>query len=212
MRNKQELIRQWRSLNIDERLLKAFEETPREQFVPASFREHAYDDHPLPTVRAQSISQPTTVMLMLQALNVKKGNKVLEVGSGGGYQAALISKVIGPAGLLVSLEVIPELVGIARENLSRMGLANVQIMEGDGGEGFPEEAPYDNIIITAACPTIPEPLIAQLKEGGIIIAPVGDLESQMMVRGVKEHGKMELEFLGSFMFVPMRGRYGFKEE
>ena len=212
MTTKQELLQQWEMMNIDEVLLQAFVDIPREEFVPLSFREQAYHDHPLPTLRQQSISQPTTIMMMLQALEIEKGEKIFEIGSGGGYQAALMSKIVGEEGKVISVEVIPELVQIARENLLKLGISNVRIEEFDGSGGFPEEAPFDRIVITAACPTIPQPVIDQLKERGVVVAPVGDMESQTMVKGVKENGKLELEFLGSFKFVPMRGKHGFKEE
>ncbi len=212
MSSKSFLIEQWKIMHIDERLLLAFESVPRENFVPVSFREQAYHDHPLPTLRNQSISQPTTIMIMLQALELEEGDKVLEIGTGGGYQAALMSNIVGEKGRIITVEVIPELVHIAKKNIANLGLKNVRVEESDGGKGFPEEAPFDKVIITAACPTVPQPIIDQLKDNGIVIAPVGDLESQTMVKGIKEKSKLGLEFLGSFRFVPMRGKYGFKED
>ena len=209
---KEELISQWKVMGIDEGIIIAFEEIPREEFVPISFREQAYHDHPLPTLRRQSISQPSTIMMMLQALELKEGDNVFEIGAGGGYQAALMSRIVGKKGKVITTEIIPELVEIAKENISNMELKNVHIEETDGSAGFPEHAPFDKVVITAACPTIPQPIIDQLKEGGIVIAPVGDLEGQTMVKGIKENDKLELEFLGSFRFVPLRGKYGFEEE
>tara|TARA_Y100000310_G_C20447518_1_gene699135 strand:- start:197 stop:835 length:639 start_codon:yes stop_codon:yes gene_type:complete len=209
---KQELLERWELMGLDEGILNAFDQIPRENFVPTSLREQAYNDHPLPTLRNQSISQPTTIMIMLQALELREGDKVFELGSGGGYQAALLSKIVGERGKVISTDVIPELVQISRKNIGSLGIKNVQIEEADGGHGFPEEAPFDKIIITAACPTIPQPIIDQLKEGGIVLAPVGDLESQTMIKGTKDKGKLELEFIGSFRFVPMRGKFGLKED
>ncbi|MEK6901656.1 MAG: protein-L-isoaspartate(D-aspartate) O-methyltransferase [Nanoarchaeota archaeon] len=209
---KQELLSFWQSSGMDERILHAFAEIPRELFVSVQLQPHAYDDVPLPTIRKQSISQPTTIMLMLQTIDLQPGEKVLEVGAGAGYQASIISKLIGPQGILITLEVIPELVQIAKHNLQTLQLTNVNVYEADGSEGFPTEAPFDKIIITAACPTIPQPIIDQLNENGIVIAPVGDLRSQTMVKGTKVNGHLELEFLGPFVFVPMKGKYGFKEE
>ncbi len=208
---KLDLINYWQQANFSPGLLRAFEQVPRENFVPLRLRPYAYADRPLPTIRKQSISQPTTIMLMLQALQLQEGQKVFEVGAGVGYQAALISTFVGPSGKLVTSDVIPELVQIARENLAQLGLHNAFVMEADGSEGYPAEAPYDRIIITAACPSVPQPLIEQLKEGGIVVAPVGDLSSQTMVRGTKRNGRLELEFLGYFVFVPMKGKYGFEE-
>jgi protein-L-isoaspartate(D-aspartate) O-methyltransferase len=211
MNQKETLMTQWRIMGLDEKIIRAFEATPRENFVPDSFRAEAYHDHPLPTIRDQSISQPSTIMMMLQSLELKEGEKVLEVGAGGGYQAALMSKIIGKNGKIFTTEVIPELVTIAKKNIEKLMITNVNVMEKDGSTGFVEEAKFDKIIITAACPTIPEPLIEQLKEGGIVVAPVGDLESQTMIKGIKENGKLCLEFLGPFKFVPLRGKYGFEE-
>ncbi len=211
MTTKQQLLQQWNMLNIDDAILRAFELVPRENFIAAELLGHAYDDHPLPTMRKQSISQPSTIVMMLQALELKPGEKVLEIGAGVGYQAAIISQIIGRQGKLITFDVIPELIHLARNNLQQLGITNTSVVEADGSEGCPEEAPFDKIIITAACPTIPKPIIEQLKEGGIVVAPVGDLESQTMVKGVKEQGKLQLEFLGSFRFVPLKGKHGFKE-
>jgi len=212
MLTKEHLLSSWRSMNVNEKLLKAFEAIPREIFVPPKFQSQAYDDHPLPTLREQSISQPTTIMLMLQALGLKEGEKVFEVGAGVGYQAALIAEVIGEKGKLVTTEIIPELVYIAQKHLRSLGFRNATILEADGSEGYEVAAPYDRIIITAACQAIPQPLVDQLREGGVIIAPVGDIETQMMVKGTKINENLEFEFLGTFCFVPMKGKYGFKEE
>lgn len=211
MHTKEQLVNHWREVHFDENILTAFLLIPREEFISADLQHYAYADQPLPTLRKQSISQPTTIALMLQALQIKPGEKVFEVGAGVGYQAALIGTMIGPSGKLITTEVIPELVFAAQENLKRLNLSNVIVIEADGSEGAPAEAPFDKIIITAACPMIPQPLIDQLKENGIIIAPVGDLESQTMVKGIKNQGRLELEFLGPFAFVPLKGKYGFKE-
>jgi len=211
MGSKSQLLTFWRTLGLEEQLLQAFAEIPREQFVLPHLKRHAYDDHALPTMRKQSISQPTTVMIMLKALEIKKGDQVFELGAGVGYQAALLSRLVGGKGKVVSTEIIPELVQGARQNLDYLQLQNILILEADGSEGHPSEAPYDKIIITAACPAIPQPLIDQLKEGGIIIAPVGDFESQILVKGIKTKTGLDLEFLGQFAFVPLKGKYGFKE-
>lgn len=212
MATKQQLLYFWKTMGVDETLLTAFSKIPREQFIPPQLKIHAYDDHPLPTIRNQSISQPSTVMIMLQALDLQRGEKVLEVGAGAGYQAALMAQVVGKQGKIITIDVIPELVHCARCNTADLNLSQVQVLEGDGAEGYATEAPYDKIIITAACPMIPPPLIGQLKEGGIIVAPVGDLQSQTMVKGIKVNGKLELEFLGDFVFVPMMGKYGLEEK
>src|SRR3989344_2523639 len=172
MTTKNQLVQFWKTMNVDEELLQAFLNVPREQFVLPSLKKHAYEDRPLPTIRKQSISQPSTVMIMLNALELNPGEKILEIGAGVGYQAALLATLIGPTGKLITIDVIPELVQLARRNLESLGLQNTLVLESDGGEGYSPEAPYDKIILTAACPTIPQPLIDQLKEDGIILAPV----------------------------------------
>lgn len=206
------LLEFWRSRRVDAKLLAAFMDIPREQFIPSSLEHHAYEDRPLPTLRGQSISQPTTVMIMLQALELKEGDKVFELGTGAGYQTALLSKIVGSSGKVVSCEIIPELVHLAKQNAAALGLSNLLIIEGDGAEGHLQEAPFDKIILTAACTTIPQPLLDQLKEGGMVIAPIGDRQQQTMVKGSKMNGRLELEFLGPFLFVPMTGKYGLMEQ
>ena len=210
--DKERLINLWREKNVDEKLLTAFDKIPSDIFVSAAFQKEAYHDHPLPTIRKQSISQPTTIIMMMEALELDVGQNVFEVGAGVGYQAALISNVIGENGTIISSEVIPELVTAAINNINSLDIKNTKIIESDGGNGHSEGAPYDRIIMTCACPNLPQPLIDQLKEGGIILAPVGDLESQTMIKGIKRGKGLDLEFLGSFRFVPMSGRHGFKEE
>lgn len=211
MTSKEQLLDFWKNRNINPELLLAFAQIPREMFIPPQLQHFAYEDRPLPTIRQQSISQPSTIMIMLQALELRKGEKVFEVGAGVGYQASLLANIVGKKGKVVSTEVIPELVYLAKQNMAQLDIHNATILESDGGEGYPEEAPYDRIIITAACPTVPEPLIAQLKEGGILVAPIGDLQGQTMIKGVKVNGRLELEFLGPFLFVPMKGKHGFME-
>lgn len=214
MITKEQLVGYWRNKNIvvDENIVKAFLEIPRELFVLPQHKEIAYLDQPLPTIRKQSISQPTTIMIMLLALELKENHKVFEVGAGVAYQAALIAKIIGEKGKLITTEVIPELVQTARENIASLGINNIKIIEADGGNGYQEEALFDRIIITAACPMVPQPLIDQLKEGGIIVAPVGDLESQTMIKGIKRGERLDIEFIGPFQFVPLRGKHGFEED
>lgn len=209
---KQTLISHWRESRLitDENVLKAFEEVPRELFVDGKFREHAYADAPLPLLRQKTISQPTTVMLMTQLLELKQGEKVFEIGSGSGYQAAIIAKIVGEKGMVHTTEVIPELVVFARANLANAGIKNVKVIEADGSRGLDEGAPFDKIIITAACKEFPKKLIEQLKEGGIIVGPVGNRNEQEMVKGIKQGERLALEFYGPFLFTPMYGDYGFE--
>ncbi len=202
----------WQGAGINQRLLEAFEAIPREMFVLPGMKREAYQDTPLPTLRKQSISQPSTVMLMLQALELKPGEKVFELGAGVGYQAALMSILVGEEGKVVTTEIIPELIALAQKNFADIGLANIELVETDGSVGYEKEALYDKAIITAACPDIPKAIIDQVKIGGTIIAPVGDLQQQTMIKAVKKEQGLDLEFLGSFVFVPMKGKFGFGEE
>ncbi len=209
---KQILLIYWKSFRIitDKKLLNVFEEVPRELFVSGGFEENAYDDYPLPIGHGQTISQPTTVMLMTQALELREGQKVLEVGAGSGWQAALIGKLIGKKGKVITTEIIPELAESARDNLKKAKIKNVEVISCDGSQGYEKEAPYDRIIITAACPKIPSPLIDQLKEGGIMIAPVGSLAFvHDMLKLKKTSSGIVTESLGSFVFVPLKGKYGY---
>lgn len=210
MTSKQELIHFWKDQGVDDYILEAFRQVPREQFVSPELLHHTYDDRPLPTMRGQSLSQPTTVMIMTQALQPELGDRILEVGAGVGYQAAILSKLAGPKGKVVTVEIIPELVQLTRKNLQILHCHNTTVLETDGSRGVPEEAPFDRVMITCACPTIPEPIIEQTKEGGVIVAPVGDKQEQMMVKATKIGNRLEFEFLGSFVFVPLQGKHGFQ--
>jgi len=211
MMQKELLVRFWEEQGIHPKVIDAFLRIPREFFVSPELYKHAYDDIPLPTIRGQSISQPTTVMLMTQALDVQEGHHILEIGSGVGYQASILSKLVGN-GKVASTEIMPELVEVARKNVMTLGCSNVSIHETDGSRGLLPHAPFDRVMITAACPKIPEPIIEQTKEGGIIIAPVGDLHEQVMVKAIKVGQRLDLEFLGPFAFVPLQGKYGFERE
>jgi len=188
----------------DHRVLQAFLQVKREQFVPRQFRGDAYEDHPLPIGHGQTISQPTTALLMTSFLQVREGQKILEIGTGSGYQAAILAEIIGPKGKIITVEFDKTLVTFARKNLQHY--KQVQVIHGDGSLGYPKEAPYDRIIVTAACPTIPDHLLKQLKHDGILLAPVGDLAVQTMTRMKKGQ---EPESLGQFVFVPLQGKYGF---
>ena len=209
MEQKNELINFWKeNLPFRDIELNAFRAVKREDFIPKQLRFRAYEDNPLPLLRGKTISQPTTVMIMTTALELQPGEKVFEVGTGSGYQAAIISKIVDK---VITTEVIPELVGFARENFQKAGIKNVSVHEQDGSQGRTEEAPFDKIIITAACKEFPEPLLEQLKTGGIIVGPVGDRNEQELVKGIKrEDGHLDLEFLGPFLFTPMYGKFGFE--
>jgi len=212
MVQKSELVKFWQdNFGFSELELRAFQDVKREDFIPENLRNAAYQDMPLPLLRGKTISQPTTVMVMTHALELRHGEKVFEVGTGSGYQAAIIAKIIGPGGKVITTEVVPELVHFAKQNLMKANISNVLVYEEDGSNGMKSEAPFDKIIITAACREFPKPLVEQLKPEGIIVGPVGSQQEQEMVRGVKgKKGNLELEFLGPFLFTPMYGKYGFE--
>ncbi len=211
MSQKIELINFWKgNLGFREIELNAFRDVNRENFVPENLKSRAYEDIPLPLIRGKTISQPTTVMVMTHALELQPGEKVLELGTGSGYQAAIIAKIVGEKGKVISTEIIPELVSFAKQNLAKANIKNVEVHEEDGSKGIPNEK-FDKIIITAACKEFPKPLLDQLKPEGIMVGPVGNKYEQEMVRGIKDkNGKLQLEFLGPFLFTPMYGKYGFE--
>ena len=212
MSQKIELMEFWKgNFGFRNGEINSFKEVKREDFIPQQLKDAAYHDTPLPLLRGKTISQPTTVMIMTHALELQHGEKIFEVGTGSGYQAAIIAKIVGPKGKVITTEVVPELVSFARQNLKRADISNVYVYEEDGSNGMKSEAPFDKIIITAACKEFPKPLLEQLKPHGIIVGPVGNQNEQEMVRGIKgKNGHLELEFLGPFLFTPMYGKYGFE--
>jgi len=195
-----------KSKNVEDALRKY----RREFFVPENIRHLAYRDFPLSIGFNQTISQPSTVVAMTEALEVKEGDKVLEIGTGSGWQSAILSCLVGEKGFVYTIEIVEELAEFARENLSKVGVKNVEVIVRDGSLGLKEKAPFDKIMVTAACPDIPKPLLDQLKVGGIMIIPVGNLYLQEMYVVKKLKDKIEKKSIGSFMFVPLIGRYGFK--
>lgn len=211
MNIKEELIEKWKKdgLVTDERLIDAFRKVKRESFILKKDISHVYGDYPLPILGGQTISQPTTIMTMLDALELKETDKVLEIGAGSGYNAALIASVCS-RGFVYSTEIVDELIDFARKNLKKAGIKNVEVLHSDGSFGLREKAPFDKIISTCACPEIPEPWLDQLKSNGIIVAPVGPMHSQEMMKLRKAKGKIEIKTLGDFMFVPLKGKYGYE--
>ena len=188
------------------RVLAAMESVPREEFVPENLRGEAYDDGPLPIGQGQTISQPLTVAFMAQALKLTGEEKVLEIGTGSGYGAAVLARL---AKEVHTVERLPALADGARERLRRLGFTNVHVHIGDGSLGWPEEAPYQAICVTAAPATVPRTLQAQLAEGGRLVIPVGDSHrSQEMMRYTLLGGKLLAENLGTFSFVPLIGKHG----
>jgi len=190
---------------------RAIAAVPRWMFVPRSAIQRAYSDAPLDIGEGQTISQPSTVVSMTEALEVQAGMNVLEIGTGSGWQAGILAKMVGSGGKVYSIERIGGLAETAKLNLENAGITTVIIKVGDGSEGLPEQAPFDRIMVTAAVPEVPHPLIEQLKVGGRMVIPVGDLYRQEMLMINKPRaGVMERKAMGPFAFVPLIGRYGFK--
>jgi protein-L-isoaspartate(D-aspartate) O-methyltransferase len=189
-------------------VLKVMAETPREEFVPNDHRWHAYTDGPLPIGEGQTISQPYIVALMTQLLRVNCDDEILEVGTGSGYQTAVLARL---ARRVYTIEKFPDLSAAAREVLSRLGVENVEFRIGDGSCGWPEQRTFDRIIVTAAVPEFPEPILAQLVEAGVIVAPVGQGSVQQLILGEKHRGKLVERYVCSCRFVKLIGQHGFQE-
>lgn len=195
-----------------EEVIKAMLRVPREEFVPFRYRELAYLDTPLSIGYGQTISAPHMVAIMTEALRVSRGNKVLEIGTGSGYQAAIIAEIVKPEGHVWTIEIVPELAKFAEDNLRRAGYSDyVTVIIGDGSKGYEDAAPYDRIIVTAAAPKIPEPLISQLREGGRMVIPVGNTYMQVLKIVEKRGGSLYVEDSVPCVFVPLLGEYGFKK-
>jgi protein-L-isoaspartate(D-aspartate) O-methyltransferase len=184
----------------DARVLDALRKTPRHLFMPGAGIREAYGDHPSPIGFGQTISQPTVVAIMSDALDVTGSERVLEIGTGSGYQAAVLSLLVRE---VFSIEIVEELGLTAKRRLAELGYRNVEVKVGDGYKGWPEKAPFDRVILTAAPPEIPQALVDQLKEGGVLVAPVGESGVQRLLRWKKEGGKLLKEDLGAVRFVPM---------
>jgi protein-L-isoaspartate(D-aspartate) O-methyltransferase len=184
-------------------VLRSMSSVPRHLFVNASFRSQAYADHPLPVGEGQTISQPYVVALMSEALHLKQGDRVLEIGTGSGYQAAVLA---GIAKEVYTIEIRKSLAVRAEQTLADLGYANVKVKIGDGYFGWEDHAPFDAIIITAAANHIPPLLIKQLKEGGRLIVPLGStVYYQVLTLATKRNGKLDVEQIGPVSFVPMTG-------
>lgn len=204
------LIEYWENSGIvkNKNIIEAVRAVRREDFILKHHKDEAYGDYPLPLMEGQTISQPTTVVIMLEALELEESQKVLEIGTGSGWNAALIAHIVGEKGFVYTTEIIKQLVDFAKENLKKTNLKNIEVIYTDGSQGYRKEAPYDRIIVTAACPKIPDVLVGQLKEKGIIIAPVGGFFGQRMIKGRKKGENLITHSLGYFNFVPLKGRFG----
>ena len=192
----------------DEKVIQAMLKVPRHLFVEEALRDQAYGDFPLPIGKGQTISQPYIVALMTEALELKGKERVLEVGTGSGYQTAILAEI---ALWVYTIERDPDLSEKAKKVLLSLGYKNISLKIGDGSLGWPEAAPFDAIIVTAASPQIPQPLVDQLAEGGRIVIPVGDEFSQILVKGIKKDGILKIQTLEPVRFVKFVGAYGFKE-
>lgn len=207
----EELVR-WGYLRTPS-IIEAFRKVPREEFVPPSLRKYAYEDHPLSIGHGQTISAPSMIALMLESLKLERGQRVLEVGTGSGYNAALLAELVGREGKVVSIERLSSLASFGRENLRKAGYGWVEVVVGDGTCGYPPGAPWDRILITACSPGFPPPLVDQLKVGGRMGAPVGHFYGGQVwkVAEKREGGDLRVENYSPCSFVPLVGKYGWKE-
>lgn len=187
----------------DPEVIRAMRKIPRHLFIPEAQRNEAYEDKPVPIGYGQTISQPYIVALMTESLRLKKGEKVLEIGTGSGYQAAVLQEI---GAKTFSIEIIPELAKFAQANLQQTGYASVQVKNGDGYQGWKEFAPFDAMLVTCAPEDVPQPLIEQLKEGGRMVIPVGaENQVQDLYLMKKIEGKLMRQSLAPVRFVPMTG-------
>ncbi len=192
----------------DERVLAAMEEVPRHLFLPPHLSSRAYDDGPIPIGEGQTISQPFIVAEMTHALRLEGDEKVLEIGTGSGYQTAILCRL---AREVVTIERFSVFSAAAEALLRELGMENAIFLVGDGTMGVPDEAPFDRVLVTAAAPEVPPPLFDQLAEDGIMIIPIGGRWEQELVRVRKEKGRAKKEFIGGCRFVPLVGQCGFSE-
>ena len=192
----------------DRRVAAAMRKADRKNFISEEHRGQAYEDRPLPIGEGQTISAPGVVAFMSRVLDVREGMRVLEVGAGSGWQAAILSGLVGEGGEVWTVERLPEIAARARENVGKLGLGNVNVILGDGSAGYAEKSPYERIMVTAAGPKIPEPLQEQLAEGGKLIMPVGGSFLQELLLCTKTEEEMKCESVMSVVFVPLIGEHG----
>jgi len=192
----------------DARLLAAMRKVPRHLFVEEALRDRAYGDHPLPIGEGQTISQPFMVATMTQLLALKGEEKVLEIGTGSGYQTAILAEL---ARRVCSIERVAGLAARARQTLEALGYTNALVRTGDGTYGWPDEAPFDRILVTAGSPAVPPPLFQQLAEGGRLVIPIGDSHSQLLSVVEKVEGRMRTSTDCGCVFVKLIGKYGWDQ-
>ena len=188
-------------------ILAAMWDVPRHLLIPPPYDQNAYDDNPLPIGGGQTISQPYIVAVMTDLLHPERSDNVLEIGAGSGYQAAILSRLVRR---LTTIERIPVVAIFARNNLKLLGIGNVEVIEGDGAQGYPQNAPYNGIIVTVATPEIPQPLIVQLADGGRLVVPVGERDVQKLGTLEKHGDRMIPEYHGGVRFVPLIDKHGWE--
>jgi protein-L-isoaspartate(D-aspartate) O-methyltransferase len=193
---------------VDAGVLQAMGKVPRELFVAEDLARYAYDDTPLPLANGQTISQPYVVALMVEAAHIGRGDRVLDVGTGSGYAAAVLAQL---ASKVFGIERHAELAHTARQNLARAGVTNVEVFEGDGSMGLPQHAPFGAILVAASAPAAPHPLKAQLAEGGRLVIPVRADGYQDLLVLTREGDKFNEKNLGAVQFVPLVGEQGFRD-
>ena len=203
------LIDYLREQGIGEIVLEAMSRIPRHLFIPPNLKSAAYHDSPLPIAENQTISAPHMVAIMCDLLEIKKGDIILEIGTGSGYNAAVLEELTGPEGRVYSIERFPSLARSAKENLLRAGYENVDVIVADGSAGYEEKAPYDHICVTSAAPSVPEPLIEQLKKNGTMVIPVGQYSQRLLLIKKYSDGSIKEMDRGGVIFVPLVGKYGF---
>lgn len=191
----------------DDNVESALRNIPRHEFVPSLELNNAYYNEPLAIMKGQTISQPGVVSRMTEWLDIKDGQKILEIGTGSGWQTGILSYMVGN-GTVYSVERHPELVEFARKNLKKFEIVNAHVILDDGSMGFQEQSPYDRIIITAACSEIPLPLLEQLNENGLIIAPVGGMPQSLVLLKKTSKGIVEIKNQPNYVFVPLIGKFG----
>ena len=192
----------------DKKVLDAMRKVPRHKFVPKHLEDAAYEDNALPIGEGQTISQPYMVALMTEKLGLKGGEKVLEIGAGSGYQAAILAEI---AGQIITIEKVPQLAEKARLKLDELDYKNIKVIVGDGTLGLPDEAPFDGIIVTAGAPFVPQPLIDQLADGGRIVIPVGERYLQTLLVMTKQGEKLINEDSIGCIFVPLIGKHAWPQ-
>lgn len=215
-REREELIERlirWGYLNKPE-VIEAFRKVPRHGFVPENIQDYSYADQPLSIGHGQTISAPSMIAIMMESLDLALGQKVLEIGAGSGYNAALAAEIVGKKGGVITIERIAELAKFAEANLKKTGYGWVQVVVGDGTCGYEREAPWDRILVTACAPELPRPLIAQLKIGGKLGAPVGQhyMFQTWLVAEKQDEKKVKIQERGGCSFVPLVGKHGWKSE